>query len=186
VAKSKTTAGGATRATPNALPTAATAADPQPSALLDRVVQDSAATAPPAGTVLLASVVEIDAHGHAWLQTEGAGRMQAAHSLVPLHAEHIGQQVAISLMPHGALVLGLLWQPPQSSLSPPSPTSPASQELRVDGQRQVIHAEEEIELRCGEAAIVLTADGHIQLRGTYITSQASATQRILGGSVNVN
>lgn len=29
-------------------------------------------------------------------------------------------------------------------------------------------------------------DGNIELRGTYITSQASATRRILGGSVNIN
>jgi hypothetical protein len=59
-------------------------------------------------------------------------------------------------------------------------------EVVVDGLRVVLQAEHEIELRCGEAAIVLMADGRIQLRGTYITSQASATQRILGGSVNVN
>ena len=54
------------------------------------------------------------------------------------------------------------------------------------GHREVIEAAEELELRCGEACIVLTADGRIQLRGTYITSHASATQRIVGGSVHVN
>jgi uncharacterized protein (DUF2345 family) len=65
-----------------------------------------------------------------------------------------------------------------------APRPPA--EVRVDGERVVLQAEHEIELRCGEAAIVLSADGRITLRGTYITSHASATQRILGGSVNVN
>jgi hypothetical protein len=59
-------------------------------------------------------------------------------------------------------------------------------EVAVDGERVVITAQESIELRCGDAAILLTADGHIQLRGTYVTSTASATQRIKGGSVNVN
>jgi hypothetical protein len=151
------------------------------SALLDRVVQDSATpdhvTTPPAGTVLLAQVAEIDANGRAWLQVQGMGRMQAAHSLVPIQAEHIGQQVALSMTSSGPLVLGLLWT---------ARAQAKTNEVHADGQRHVIHAEEEIELRCGEAAIVLTADGHIQLRGTYITSQASATQRILGGSVNVN
>jgi hypothetical protein len=142
------------------------------STLLERMVQDTPSHVP-AGTVMLARVAEIDASGQAWLQVPGVGRIKAAHSLVPLQAHHLGQQTAISLMADGALVLGLLWQA-------------QSQEISVDGQRQVIHATEEIELRCGEAAIVLTADGHIQLRGTYITSQASATQRILGGSVNVN
>jgi hypothetical protein len=59
-------------------------------------------------------------------------------------------------------------------------------DLIVDGRHIVLQAEREIELRCGDAAIILSADGHIQLRGTYITSHASATQRILGGSINMN
>ena len=52
--------------------------------------------------------------------------------------------------------------------------------------RIVIEAGEELELRCGESAIVLTADGRILQRGTYISSHASATQRIRGGSVQIN
>ncbi len=59
-------------------------------------------------------------------------------------------------------------------------------EILVDGERVVFQAEHEIELRCGDAAIILSCDGRIELRGTYITSKASATQRILGGSVNIN
>lgn len=59
-------------------------------------------------------------------------------------------------------------------------------EALIDGERVVLNAQHEIELRCGDAAIVLSADGRIEFRGTYITSQASATQRILGGSVNIN
>lgn len=49
-----------------------------------------------------------------------------------------------------------------------------------------IHAGEELSLRCGDAAIILTSDGRILLRGVYISSQASATQRLLGGSVQIN
>jgi ketosteroid isomerase-like protein len=59
-------------------------------------------------------------------------------------------------------------------------------EVLVDRQRIVIEAGEELELRCGEAAIILTADGRILQRGTYISSDASATQRIRGGSVQIN
>jgi uncharacterized protein involved in type VI secretion and phage assembly len=79
----------------------------------------------------------------------------------------------------GATDMGSTNQPPSQALS-------VLPQASMDGQRVVLTAEHEIELRCGEAAIILSADGHIQLRGTYITSQASATQRILGGSVNVN
>jgi hypothetical protein len=65
-------------------------------------------------------------------------------------------------------------------------TSKAELEVLVDRRRIVIEADEELELRCGEAAIILTADGRILQRGTYISSDASATQRIRGGSVQIN
>ncbi|MBI3230757.1 MAG: hypothetical protein HYZ45_11460 [Burkholderiales bacterium] len=59
-------------------------------------------------------------------------------------------------------------------------------ELIVDKERVVIHAGQELELRCGEAAIILTSDGRILLRGVYISSQATTTQRLLAGSVQIN
>jgi hypothetical protein len=105
-----------------------------------------------------------------------------AVSVVALQAQHIGQSVALAFEagdPQRPMVLGLLVG--GATAAPTAPT-----EAILDGERVVLTAEHEIELRCGEAALILSADGHIQLRGTYITSQASATQRILGGSVNVN
>jgi mannose-6-phosphate isomerase class I len=90
--------------------------------------------------------------------------------------------------PQQALLLGLLWD--GSSEQQTSAEIDHAQDeglvITVDGHREVIEAAQELELRCGEACIVLTADGRIQLRGTYITSHASATQRIVGGSVHVN
>jgi hypothetical protein len=115
-------------------------------------------------------------------QVPGMGVVALGHSLVPLTAAQLGSTVALSLMVNGdntsALLLGCVWQgaaQPSEALT-----------LTVDGHREVIEAAHELELRCGEAAIVLTADGRIQLRGTYITSHASATQRIVGASVHVN
>lgn len=68
------------------------------------------------------------------------------------------------------------------------PAAPGSQprEMRVDGKRIVIEADQELELRCGEAILLLRRNGEIVIRGNYITSQATATQRIRGGSVHVN
>lgn len=59
-------------------------------------------------------------------------------------------------------------------------------EIRVDGERVVIEANQELELRCGESVILLQRDGRIEIRGNYVTSQATATQRIRGGSVHIN
>ncbi|TIS17534.1 MAG: hypothetical protein E5X10_03230, partial [Mesorhizobium sp.] len=55
-----------------------------------------------------------------------------------------------------------------------------------DGERMRITANDRLELRCGKATIIMEKDGHITIRGTYVTSHASAANRIRGGSVNLN
>jgi hypothetical protein len=107
------------------------------------------------------------------VQVDLLGELVIAASLVPLTAADIGARIALSLLPNGqALVLGKVWQ--------------GAVGVEVDGEERIIEAHQGLTLRCGEAAIVLTADGRIELRAKYITSQALATQRILGGSVHVN
>jgi hypothetical protein len=105
-----------------------------------------------------------------------------AGTLVTLDASQLGECVALGFEaadPTRPIILGFM-------LSTEASTKIQSAEARLDQKRVVLHAEQEIELRCGEAAIILTADGRVTIRGTYVTSQASATQRILGGSVNLN
>lgn len=102
-----------------------------------------------------------------------------ARSVVAVDVEHLGHAVALGFEnadPRRPVILGFMISP--------QPTTQL--DTRVDGERLVLAAEHEIELRCGEAAVILTADGQIQLRGNYITSYATATQRILGGSVHLN
>jgi hypothetical protein len=49
-----------------------------------------------------------------------------------------------------------------------------------------INAEEKIELRCGNSALMMSKDGKIVIRGTNVTSRASATQKIKGATVQIN
>ncbi len=55
-----------------------------------------------------------------------------------------------------------------------------------DGEQLRITATERIELRVGQASILMEKDGHITIRGTYLVSHASAANRIRGGSINMN
>lgn len=108
-----------------------------------------------------------------------------APSLVALTAEHVGHPLALGFdsgNPHRPIILGLL----HATASVADPKGRNELEVRRDAERIVIEAESELELRCGDAVILLTADGHIQLRGGYITSHATASQRIRGGSVQIN
>jgi len=115
----------------------------------------------------------------------------AARTISPLNPAQIGQQLALAFEagdPLKPIVLGVMLPALGATTASESETDSDTDDadILVDGERVVFTAEHEIELRCGDAAIVLSSDGRIQLRGTYITSHASATQRIIGGSVNIN
>lgn len=62
----------------------------------------------------------------------------------------------------------------------------SAREVRVDGKRVVLTGEEEVELRCGEASIVLSKSGKLVIRGAYVETRAKGTNRIKGGSVQIN
>lgn len=145
---------------------------------------------PVPGQVLLGRLQALPSGGEPGVAAvPGLGLLEVGHSLVPWAPGLVGQGVALSLLPADrALLLGPVWEAAASAQGGPDAAAPASPPLAitVDGHRRVVEAGQELELRCGDAAIVLTADGRIQLRGTYITSHASATQRIVGGSVHVN
>ncbi|RUU11532.1 hypothetical protein EOD10_18605 [Mesorhizobium sp. M7A.T.Ca.TU.009.01.3.2] len=102
-----------------------------------------------------------------------------ARSLAEMSSDMIGSEVAL-LFEDGdvgrPLIVGRIVEPSRK---------PRSQ-VKRDGEQVRIVGEERIELRCGKATIIMEKDGHIIIRGTYVTSHASATNRIRGGSVNLN
>ncbi|MCY1061373.1 DUF6484 domain-containing protein [Nannocystis sp. SCPEA4] len=65
-------------------------------------------------------------------------------------------------------------------------TPGSAREARVDGKRVVLTGTEEVELRCGEASISLKKDGKLVIRGAYVETRAKGTNRIKGGSVQIN
>jgi hypothetical protein len=53
-------------------------------------------------------------------------------------------------------------------------------------ERLSLAAEEKIELRCGDSVLAMDRDGKVLIRGKKVTSHASETQRIKGGTVKIN
>lgn len=103
-----------------------------------------------------------------------------ARSLTELTSAMIGAEVALLFQegdPNRPLIVGRIVEPSRKSA--------AAQVIR-DGERVTITGDERVELRCGKATIIMEKDGRITIRGTYVTSHASATNRIRGGSVNLN
>ncbi|TRC70811.1 hypothetical protein FJV83_09425 [Mesorhizobium sp. WSM4307] len=103
-----------------------------------------------------------------------------ARSLIELTSDMIGAEVALLFESGEAtrpLIVGRIVDPTKGT----RPTH-----VIADGKYTRISGEDRVELRCGKATIILEKDGHITIRGTYVTSHASATNRIRGGSVNLN
>jgi uncharacterized protein DUF6484 len=99
-----------------------------------------------------------------------------ARSLAALDASMLGAEVALLFEagdPTRPLVVGRVLDPGDPAV------------LR-DGERVRVTAAQRIELRVGKASLIMEKDGRITIRGSYVTSHASAANRIRGGSVNLN
>jgi hypothetical protein len=123
-----------------------------------------------------------------------------ARTIVPLAPEQFQQAIAsrqgVVLMfengePSLPLIMGLVQTVSASPLVDAILEDLPVQNLveaTVDGKLRVIEieGEEEIVLRCGEASITLRRNGKIVIRGSYVETRASGTNRIKGGSVQIN
>ena len=151
----------------------------------------AAASSARAEGIAIGVLSRLDGHGGIWVDVDSLGLHQlAAVSMVPLEAQHIGRSLALGFEganPQRPVVLGLMMQanPTAAPDAVPS-TLPDAVRVTQQGRKVVIEAQTELELRCGEAVILLSVDGHVQIRGAYVTSHASASQRIRGGSVQIN
>ena len=67
-----------------------------------------------------------------------------------------------------------------------SKEKPTKANVVSDGESVLITAEKDILLVCGKSSLMLRKDGKIIAKGTNILSRASATNKIKGGSVEVN
>ncbi|RWB34336.1 MAG: hypothetical protein EOS57_17600 [Mesorhizobium sp.] len=103
-----------------------------------------------------------------------------ARSLAALTSDMVGSEVALLFQEGDAmkpLIVGRIVEPARKTTTP---------QVVRDGERVRIIGEERIELRCGKATILMEKDGRITIRGTFVTSQASAANRIRGGSIDLN
>lgn len=80
--------------------------------------------------------------------------------------------------PARPIITGLLLEPSRA----PS----ESIDVALDGDRLTLSASKEIVLCCGNASLVLSADGNVRVRGENIASSARGKQRIRGASVKIN
>jgi hypothetical protein len=109
----------------------------------------------------------------------------SALSTVDLHGSHVGSQVVMLLTGHDPprlVVLGRV----RSFAAGEASSPPVEIEIEVDGERAIVTAKKQLVLRCGKASITLTGSGKILISGTYVSSHSTGTNRIKGGSIQLN
>jgi hypothetical protein len=110
-----------------------------------------------------------------------------ALSVCPLERKDIERLCAIQFIQGDLskpLIMGLIHT--QTSAGPGEIPKTSEVSVRRNGKQVVIQADDELVLQCGESCIVMTAEGTVYIRALYIDSHALATQRLRGGSVQVN
>jgi len=71
-------------------------------------------------------------------------------------------------------------------VQPPRKEPPPALDARVDGERVVLQGRERIELRCGDASIVLTRAGKVLINGNYVLTRSRGANRVKGAYVGIN
>lgn len=61
-----------------------------------------------------------------------------------------------------------------------------SEELKLDANRLVLDASQEVVIRCGASEIRMGSDGKVTIKGRDFTARASRTNRIKGATVRIN
>ena len=116
-----------------------------------------------------------------------------AQTTVLLEHQHLGKKLALLFSggdPLKPVIIGpmlnaadldLRREAKQTSGGEPTPV-----ELVLDGKRLVLTASNELVLKCGESSITLKKNGKILVSGTNLLSRAQFSNRIKGGSVQIN
>lgn len=113
----------------------------------------------------------------------GEGRAPVpALSTVGLAPDDAGCRVVIAFEgsdPACPVIIGRLQAASAQAPAPPM-------HCTVDGERVSIQAQRQIELRCGEASIVLTRAGKVLIKGNFVLTRSRGANKIKGAHVDIN
>lgn len=142
---------------------------------------DSLVRASTPGGVSIGSFAGFDHDGHFLVRLDAAEPLRAL-STVRLDAEDDGAPVVVAYENGGQGRLVIVGR----ALARTGQPGPAAREAVVDGARIVLRADRELELRCGDASIVLTRAGKVLIKGNFVLTRSRGANKIKGAYVDIN
>jgi hypothetical protein len=140
---------------------------------------DEQLTIPTPAGVSVATFVGFDDEGRFRVELAEGGDPVCALSTVGLASEDAGAQVVVAYERGGPGRLIIVGRVRERT------TAPAST-LKIDGERLVLRAERDLELRCGDASIVLTRAGKVLIKGNFVLTRSRGANKIKGAYVDIN
>jgi hypothetical protein len=64
--------------------------------------------------------------------------------------------------------------------------APGQLELKLDGETLRLTAEHEIELKCGNASLILRRSGRVILKGTHVVTTSTGPVKVKGATIDLN
>jgi hypothetical protein len=144
----------------------------------DKRILGSRRTLPARDTVQVTRITAVTPEGLVVLSLGDAAEGIPARCGVPVSSLDLGKEAVVVYDdgdPTRPIIIGVLQ---------PAATSPPL--IRCDDRDLVLRAERQIELRCGEASLILTRAGKVIIRGSYVLSRSTGVNRIKGASVQIN
>lgn len=123
------------------------------------------------------TIVDFDASGRPLLEIDGSS--MTARSTVEVDHRDRGREALVTFVngdPLRPVITGLLVDSPQDG----------RYHLRIRAEEIDFSAASKITLECGRASITLHRSGKVVVKGAELLSRASGTNRIRGGTIELN
>ena len=129
--------------------------------------------------IVIGKIVTIDTTGSPIVDfpCNSNGKPIPAKAVLEINKSHTGREVALMFEGNSVekpIIMGLMHVPDKTV------------KILSDGKSEIITAEKELLLQCGESSILLKENGKIVIKGLDIISRARRNNKIRGGSVRLN
>lgn len=138
----------------------------------------------PDDELMLGQLVHVDEDGCPFIALRGApaGHSESAHTTVDVAGKDVGRWVVVKFLrkpQNQPVILGFLRMEDETPLKRPHT-------VRIEGQRVIIAAEQEVQLKCARAKVGLDRGGRVDIRGENVTSRAAHNNKIKGRDIRLN
>lgn len=130
--------------------------------------------------VTIATFAGFNSDGHFLITLSDGLESVKALSTIGLTASEFGAKIVVAFEKgnvRSPIIIGRVHEKAAPEIPP---------NFKVDGERLVFKAEREIELRCGDASIVLTKAGKVLIKGNYVLTRSRGANKIKGAYVDIN